>query len=613
MLQKYMNTDDLSSDDEEGDINTIGRVPLHWYDAYDHIGYDIGGSKVFKSIKKDRIDMALSSNDKSTANRVIIDMYNNREVVLSDRDLEIIRRIQAGAYAHPEFDETPEYIDYESSIREKMPISAIPEPKRRFKPSKWEFMKVIKIMKAIKEGNYITQKDMMEKRKQENKIKSLSMIWNDDEMDITENNRQKYHLPAPKMPLPGHAESYNPPEEYLLTEVEKIQYENLDPTDRPYNFEPKKHLCLRHVGGYSNFIKERFERCLDLYLCPRKLKRRLNIDPDTLVPRLPRPNELRPFPNNLCNQYIGHQNMVRGITVSPDGQYLASCSDDNTVRLWEVDTALCRYIWTFDNTVVYIKWNPNPMHHIIAVACKNTVVLIHTGTGDADATEITESLLAGVLDSKSNDNKDSDDEADVEVEDGEGDDDDNKSNGKQNRNKPVWRPYLSKTKNKIDKNTNRSLMTIFGSKVGPRAILELSSEVSKVCWHHKGDYLCSLAPAAGASAVAIHQISKGKSQFPFKKSPGNVQCVEFHPSRPFMFIATQQHVKVYHLIEQKMMKRLLSGCKWISSMDVHSSGDHVILGSYDRRLVWFDLDLSSSPFKTMKFHEKALRHVIFHR
>ena len=253
------------------------------------------------------------------------------------------------------------------------------------------------------------------------------------------------------------------------------------------------------------------------------------------------------------------------------------------------------------------------MHHIIAVACKNTVVLIHTGTGDADATEITESLLAGVLDSKSNDNKDSDDEADVEVEDGEGDDDDNKSNGKQNRNKPVWRPYLSKTKNKIDKNTNRSLMTIFGSKVGPRAILELSSEVSKVCWHHKGDYLCSLAPAAGASAVAIHQISKGKSQFPFKKSPGNVQCVEFHPSRPFMFIATQQHVKVYHLIEQKMMKRLLSGCKWISSMDVHSSGDHVILGSYDRRLVWFDLDLSSSPFKTMKFHEKALRHVIFHR
>jgi len=238
-LQKYMNTDDLSSDDEEGEINTIGRVPLHWYDAYDHIGYDTGGSKVVKSIKKDRIDMALTSNDKATSNRVIFDMYNNREVVLSDRDLEIIRRIQAGAYAHPEFDETPDYIDYESSVKEKMPISAIPEPKRRFKPSKWEFMKVMKIMKAIKEGNYVTQQEMIEKRKQENKMKSLSLIWNDDETEIAENSRHNYHLPAPKMPLPGHAESYNPPEEYLLTEEEKTQYENMDPADRPYNFDPK--------------------------------------------------------------------------------------------------------------------------------------------------------------------------------------------------------------------------------------------------------------------------------------------------------------------------------------------------------------------------------------
>ena len=29
-------------------------------------------------------------------------MYNDREVVLSERDVEIIRRIQAGAFAHPE-------------------------------------------------------------------------------------------------------------------------------------------------------------------------------------------------------------------------------------------------------------------------------------------------------------------------------------------------------------------------------------------------------------------------------------------------------------------------------------------------------------------------------
>ena len=35
------------------------------------------------------------------------------------------------------------------------------------------------------------------------------------------------------------------------------------------------------------------------------MKRRLNIDPETLVPRLPKPSELRPYPNNLCIQFLG--------------------------------------------------------------------------------------------------------------------------------------------------------------------------------------------------------------------------------------------------------------------------------------------------------------------
>lgn len=36
------------------------------------------------------------------------------------------------------------------------------------------------------------------------------------------------HIPAPKMPLPGHAESYRPPKEYLLTEEEQQQWEVID-------------------------------------------------------------------------------------------------------------------------------------------------------------------------------------------------------------------------------------------------------------------------------------------------------------------------------------------------------------------------------------------------
>jgi len=46
---------------------------------------------------------------------------------------------------------------------------------------------------------------------------------------------------------------------------------------------------------------------------------------------------------------------------------------------------------------------------------------------------------------------------------------------------------------------------------------------------------------------------------------------------------------------------LVSGCRWISSLDVHPSGDHLIVGSLDRRMIWFDLDLSNTPYKTLKY------------
>lgn len=610
-VSKFMHTDDLSSDDEEDPQgNTIGRVPLHWYDAYDHIGYNVQGNKVVKSKGRDRIDLMIDRRDDPTSGRTVYDMYNDRKIVLSERDLEIIRRIQAGAFAHPEHDDTPDYVPYFSSEKEAMPIWANPEPKRRFVPSKWELMKVVKIVKAMREGRYKTIDEIKMEKKKEKEGGGLRMIWNEAEDEVlAESRRHQYHLPAPKLPLPGHAESYNPPAEYLLTAEEKEEQEKLSPEDRQHNFIPKTHACLRHVGGYENFVRERFERCLDLYLCPRKLKKRLNIDPETLVPRLPRPRELKPFPNSMALQYLGHKKPVRSLTVSPDGQYLVTGSDDGTVRLWEVDTCLCRHTWQLGRTVVedgkkimegvvMVAWNPNPSHHLLAVAVGSRCVLVSTGTGDADAAEVTEALLASTMATtaagKTAVSDESDDDADSE------DEDESEMKGKR-KAVCVWQASNDVIHVRAD-----------GFKVGPRACLQFSNSITSISWHYKGDYLSTLCPNDGTKCVAIHQVSKAKTQTPFKKNPGLVQTVAFHPSRPFIFVATQQHVKIFNLVEQKLVKRLITGCKWVSCMAVHPSGDHVVVASYDRRVVWFDLDLSSTPHKTLKFHEKAVRAVQFH-
>ena len=173
----------------------------------------------------------------------------------------------------------------------------------------------------------------------------------------------------------------------------------------------------------------------------------------------------------------------------------------------------------------------------------------------------------------------------------------------------------------------------------PLLSLELppsSGLVKHIAWHRKGDYFATVcgsflqplpcfmlinrkASGGGQGGVWIHQVSRRHSQAPFKKIKGSVQLVLFHPSKPHFFVAvrartlafiyfeltapsqTQRYVRIYNLAEQKLLKMLIPGIRWISSMDVHPSGDHLIVGGYDRKLCWFDLELSDKPYKILRY------------
>jgi ribosome biogenesis protein ERB1 len=288
--------------------NTIGNVPLKWYEDYDHIGYDLDGQKIAKPEglkQQDEVDKFLNKMENPDYWKTVTDQQTGAPIKLDKNDIELIKRLTSGKYGNSEVEE------YETSCfftqdEMKMPLSGRPEHKRSFIPSKWEKLQVGKYVHAIKTG-IIKPNFTAKKRIPEQEQFVFYDIWGAENEDDKIRNHL-HHLPAPKLPLPDHNESYNPPPEYLFDDEEKQKWLNQEPEDRRQNFIPEKNSSLRTVPAYHNFIKERFDRCLDMYMCPRQRKMRVQVDPLDLLPKLPKPKDLQPFPNTLSivNSYFNY-------------------------------------------------------------------------------------------------------------------------------------------------------------------------------------------------------------------------------------------------------------------------------------------------------------------
>ncbi|TPX50523.1 hypothetical protein SeLEV6574_g00839 [Synchytrium endobioticum] len=549
-----------SDTSDEDTVNRKGNVPSEWYKDHPHIGYDIEGRPIPKPATKDELDSFLNSLDNPETWRTVYDELEGKERVLTKEDLDIIKRIQQNVFPIADYDPYEPTVEYFTSRTELHPLSNAPEPKRRFTPSKWEAKRIMKIVRGIRKGHYARNKVVAKPK--------YFGLWSctDQSKEALDN----LHIPAPKLKLPGHAESYNPPPEYLFTAGETDEWKKLDPSDREQNFVPAKYPNLRSVPAYDRVFQERFERCLDLYLCPRVRRNRVEMDPSALLPKLPNPKDLEPFPKQLSITYHGHTGRVRSISPDPTGQFIVSGSDDKTVRIWDVTTGRCLQTWTLDSLVTSVSWNPNSTVGLVAIACGNMVYLARPLAVEDDVAKSTDALCSVGWN-------------DLETSQGQA--------------SPSW-------------------VRCTGSQAaeGFRICVDMGKVVTAVTWHRKGDYFATVStgPATSSSSLFIHQISQHKSQNPFTKNRGLIQRVAFHPLRPFLFVAFQREIRVYNLTKQEMIKRLQPGVQWISSLDVHPGGDNLIIGSYDKRLCWFDMDLSTKPYKTIRYHKQAIRGVAFH-
>ena len=117
---------------------------MEWYDDLPHIGYDVNGRKIFRPAKGDELDKFLANVEDPAAWTSVEDKLLQQQVQLSDKELDIIRRLERAENPDADYDPYESTIEWFTGkgMERQVPLSAAPEPKRRFVPSKWEHMKV---------------------------------------------------------------------------------------------------------------------------------------------------------------------------------------------------------------------------------------------------------------------------------------------------------------------------------------------------------------------------------------------------------------------------------------------------------------------------------------
>jgi ribosome biogenesis protein ERB1 len=103
---------------------------------------------------------------------------------------------------------------------------------------------------------------------------------------------------------------------------------------------------------------------LDLYLAPRVQRKKLNIDPESLLPSLPAPETLKPFPifeflrlSSVPGK--SGRNRIRAVSTSPDGVWIVSGDEGGYVRIWETTVGREAAMYKFTGRIGSIAWCPS--------------------------------------------------------------------------------------------------------------------------------------------------------------------------------------------------------------------------------------------------------------
>jgi ribosome biogenesis protein ERB1 len=486
------------SSDEELVVRT-GNVPRKWYQDYQHSGYDINAARVIKPKEEDELENFLKKAEDKKWWRNIYDEMNNKTIYISDKDLELIKKIRRNMFANPEV-EKEDY--FERNIPYQIhPLSNHIPSKKSFEVSKTERKAINRIMYAIKNGFIKLEEDEAEEKE------SIYDLWKFENTDPS-----VYHpgrgYQIPKRELPDTDVSYNPP-------------------DQVVNDEVKKFSSVRKIPAYDKILDENFERCCDLFMSARYIRKKIDINEEELLPQLPKPEELKPFPTKECVVYKGHESSIRAIAVDPRGKFLVSGDNGGFIYFWDILTA--KIIKRLDVSDNIIAINFNSSLNLVTICGKEHIYFIIPPYLEKklkkDLNDLVNNKIKPLIREKN-------------------------TNTEENEVKEyAWKiPKDNSTK-------QRSGIVFY--------IKWKSGVLDNLIWHCKGDYFATLSKnSQGKSQVYIHSLSRLIHQTPFSKIKGNINSTSFHPTKPYFLVATNSNIFVYNLQKQVRNYTFYLNRKW---------------------------------------------------
>ena len=550
--QPESNSSDDSSDEEV--LVRTGDVPENWYDGMEHVGYDINSNKVLKNPEEDEVEKFIKkANDKNWW-REIYDSKNNSSVYLSDKDLEIINRIRQGKFANKKVGED----DY---FEDDLPYQIHPMSNQI--PSKKKFGFSRNEQKTINRLVYLYKNGLMPMEKPKKVEQKIYDIWEfEDEQDLSQ-YRPGFGYQIPRRDLPDNEESYN-------------------------TKDNKDGGILRRIPRYDNLIEEELERCCDLFLSARTIRKKLDLKENDVLPDLPKPEELRPFPTKECMVYKGHESSIRDICCDPNGNVLISADNGNLVFFWDILTG--KIITKFDLKEKVRKININKFLKLIVICTETHIFFILPKYLEKKYKEEILILVKEKIYPKIIENK-------VAKEDNKGGEKENNNNITIN-DSFVW--HIPKSDSKKEKQ-------------GILFYMKWTQGVIKnLVWHNKGDYFGTLSKnSQGKTQVYIHSLTKMTHQLPISHIKGNANCISFHPNKPYFIVATNSNIFVYNLQKQELSRKFISNLNTINRISIHKNGNDLIAGDKSGKVAWFQLELSSKPFKLMDYHQDKIKSVEF--